>query len=393
MLYLKKRFLFFISFRTLALLFALNIFPRIQRGFSDAMLFLEDYQSIEDSGILSLDPRYFIFGMYNIVNKFILSFLLPTNISLASIVLTLIISSIIWINLREFLLQRNSFLLWITIFLPGYSMYSTLPSKEATFIAFSIIYICFEARNIVYKPIKNWNDLNLLSQRFFYLLICMAIRGIPAVPYIILGFFVSLFPLISPFLIKYKNRKSNHLILILLSAFFTLLIVGILIPSEHPFFLGKNSYLQGSFLTAESTYKANLSREFLAGKNAFELFNFIKLPYLSLFPTIQELISNPKLFIYLIESFTYVTIYLIAWRKVINTSLLNSRKIKFIQYLFISITISYIFIYSIIGAYNLGSSLRFRQNFSNVGHVLPLIIFYNCQNKNYFKLSKFMKKN
>ena len=42
-------------------------------------------------------------------------------------------------------------------------------------------------------------------------------------------------------------------------------------------------YLQSSFLTGEGTYQANLSREFLADKNAFELFNFVKFPTFSFY--------------------------------------------------------------------------------------------------------------
>ena len=102
-----------------------------------------------------------------------------------------------WKNLKEFLLQKNSILLWIAIFLPSYGVYTMVPSKEAIFISFSLIYICFEAKNIVYKPIKKWNEFHLLLKRIIFLTIGLLQRGYSSFPYLILGFFVSLFPLIS----------------------------------------------------------------------------------------------------------------------------------------------------------------------------------------------------
>ena len=282
---------------------------------------------------------------------------------MATVVLSLITSLIIWKNLKEFLLQKNSILLWIAIFLPSYGVYTMVPSKEAIFISFSLIYICFEAKNIVYKPIKKWNEFHLLLKRIIYLTIGLLQRGYASFPYLILGFFVSLFPLISSFLLKFKNRKSNYLNLLSLSAIISFLIIGILIPAKNPYILGTIDFFKDTFLVNW----ANLSRTFLLDKNPFELINFFQLPYLSLFPTLQELISSPKLIIYFIESAAYLAIYIFAWNKVINTNLLNSRKIKFIQYLFISITISYLLIYSIIGSYNLGSSSGLGKTFQILG--------------------------
>ena len=383
---IKKGFLKFIFFRLLALLFTLNIFPKFQRGFSDARFLLGQYDNL-DGGMD--DTASGIFSLNTFLIKYIFTSLLPNTISFATIILSLITSFIIWKTLKEFLLQRNSILLWIAIFFPSYGVYTMLPSKEAIFISISLIYISFEAKNIVYKPIKKWNEFSLLLQRFIYLSICLTLRGFASFPYLFLGLFVSLFPFISSFLIKYKNRKNNALILITLSVLITFFSIVILIPHDNPFLVGKITNFKLSFIATKQD--TNLTRKFLSDKNPFEIINFIQLPYLSLFPTLKELMLSPKLILYVIESSAYVAIYIFAWSKVINTSLLNSRKIKFIQYLFISVTISYFLIYSIIGSYNLGSSLRFRQNFSNIGHILPLVIFYNCKIKKHIILSKSFK--
>ncbi len=371
---MKKAFLFFLSLRVIGLLFTLNIYSLFTRSLGDSQQLIN---KVSEEGFQSVNS---IFAMSTIVNQTILNAILPSSLPFASLIMNVLISIIIWKNLREYLLYKNSILLWITIFIPGFVVWSTLPSKEANFIAFSLIYICFEAKNIVFKTIKNWNSFSLLFQRIIFIMICILLRGFASIPYIILGFFISIFPFLSPFIMKFKNNKSNFLILITLSSVITLFCINIISFSENEYFLNQSIYIQSSFLGGG----ANLSRDFLLGRNPFDLGNFILLPYLSLFPSIQEFLSNPKLIFYIVDSIFYLGIYIIAWNKIINKSLINPRKIKFIQYLFISVTISYMIIYGSIGAYNLGSSLRFRQNFINIGHIFPLIIFYNSQKKHIF---------
>lgn len=368
---MKKAFLFFLSLRLIGLFFTLNIYSQFTRSLGDAQQLITD---VSEEGFQAVSS---IFSVSTIVNQTILTTILPSSLPYASLILSLITGIIIWKNLREFLIYKNSILLWITIFIPSFVVWTILPSKEANFISFSLIYVCFEAKNIVFKEIQNWNRIHILFQRIIFIIICIALRGFASIPYVFLGFFMSIFPIVSSFLMKFKNNKSNFFIFITLSSVITLLCISIISFSENAYFLNQGFYLQSSFLGGN----ANLSREFLFGRNPFELKNFILLPYLSLFPSIQEFLSNPKLIFYVIDSSIYLLIYIIAWNKIINKSLINPRKIKFLQYFFISVTITYMIIYSSIGAYNLGSSLRFRQNFINIGHIFPLVIFYNIQKK------------
>lgn len=381
---LKKTLLLFISLRIIGILFTFNIFNKLQRGYGDAR-FLIGGVNLRDAD-LSLpffaNSTAFNYAIYNI---------LPNGIILASIILTFITSIIIWKNLKNFLITKNSSLLWISIFIPSYCVHTILPSKEATFISLSLIYICFEANNIFFRPVNQWNNISLFFQRFIYIILFSLIRGFSSTPYILLGFLVTLFPFISPFLMKYKNNKVNLFIFLSISSIFTLLIIFIISSFENKYIVEQSLYLKGSFLQAEGS---NTSREYLLNRDTFTLGNyFLLFPYLSLFPTIQELITNPKLIFYVFDSSIYIGLYFVAWNKVINIAFMHPRKIKFFQYLFILITISYILIYGTIGAFNLGSSLRFRQNFTNIGLIFPLIIFYNSQkNKNIF-LSKSLKNN
>ncbi len=378
----KKPLLVFISLRIIGILFTFNIFNQLQRGYGDAR-FLIGGLNLRDAD-LSLP----FFANTTTFNYAILNFL-PDGLILASIILTFITSTIIWKNLKNFLITKNSSLLWITIFIPSYCVHTILPSKEATFISLSLIYICFEANNIIFKPVNQWNNISLFFQRFLCIFLFLLVRGLGSAPYIFLGFFVTLFPFISSFLMKYKNNKVNIFIFLSISSIFTLLIIFIISSFDNQYIVEQSLYLKGSFLQAEGS---NTSREYLLNRDTFTLGNyFLLFPYLSLFPTIQELLTNPKLIFYVIDSSIYIGLYFIAWNKVINIAFMPPRKIKFFQYLFIIITISYILIYGTIGAFNLGSSLRFRQNFTNIGLIFPLIIFYNSQKiKNIF-LSKSLK--
>tara|TARA_B100000242_G_C43055078_1_gene493600 strand:+ start:918 stop:2075 length:1158 start_codon:yes stop_codon:yes gene_type:complete len=378
----KKALLVFISLRIIGILFTFNIFNKLQRGYGDAR-FLIGGVNLRDAD-LSLP----FFANTTTFNYAILNFL-PDGLILASIILTFITSTIIWKNLKNFLITKNSSLLWIAIFIPSYCVHTILPSKEATFISLSLIYICFEANNIIFKPVNQWNNISLFFQRFLYIFLFLLVRGLGSAPYIFLGFFVTLFPFISPFLMKYKNNKVNIFIFLSISSIFTLLIIFIISSFENQYLVDQSLYLKGSFLQAEGS---NTSREYLLNRDTFSLGNyFLLFPYLSLFPTIQELLTNPKLIFYVIDSSIYIGLYFIAWNKVINIAFMHPRKIKFFQYLFIIITITYILIYGTIGAFNLGSSLRFRQNFTNIGLIFPLIIFYNSKKSKNIFLSKSLK--
>ena len=380
---LKKKLLLFISLRIIGIFFTFNIFNKLQRGYGDARFLIGgiNLTGFDSSLPFFADATTFNYAIYNI---------LPNGIVVASIILTVVTSTIIWKTLKNFLINKNSTLLWITIFIPSYCVHTILPSKEATFISLSLIYICFEANNIVFKQVNQWNNIFLIFQRIIYLTLCILSRGIASAPYIFLGFFITIFPFISPFLMKYKNNKINLFIFLSISSILTLFIILIISSFEISYLVYQATYLKGSFLQADS----NTSREFLLNRNIFTLWNYLFLfPYLSLFPTIQELLIKPKLIFFILDSSLYLGLYLIAWNKVINISFLNKRKVKLIQYLFISITIIYIIIYGSIGAFNLGSSLRFRQNFTNIGLIFPLIIFYNYQNSKNIFLTKSLKNN
>ena len=305
----------------------------------------------------------------------------PESVVVSSVILTAISSLIIWLCLRKFLIFKNSFLLWITIFIPGFAIWTCIPSKEATFITFSLIYICFEAKTIINKPLNKWNRNNRFFIRCIYLVICISLRGFATVPYLILGITVSLFPFISPFLIKVKNNSIIFIILIICSLIISVFLVLLINNSIPDLITSKIAYLNGSFLGDEF----NLSRNFLFDLNPFSIKNIFLYPYLSLFPTINEILSNPKLILLSIDSIFYIIIYFFVWNRIINLKGLNHLKIKFLQYTLVLLTVSYIMIYGTIGAYNLGSSLRFRQNFVNIGHIFPLLIFYNYKRNNYSK--------
>ena len=379
----SKDFIVFISLRILYSLIAVAFYTQFARSLADADTLVK--------GELDLNTLKYgsPFRWSTLITQLILQTLLPNSTFFGTIVLTLVTSIIFWTQLRKYLTLNNSLLIWITIFAPGFSLWTCIPSKEAVFISISLIYICFEVNNITYKPIREWNKLDLILKRLLFILIFFFARGYASLPYFLLGLGILLFPFLSNFFKKFKTNNKISFTLLTLSFLIAVIVIFVISKFNLDFFSAMATGLKGAFLDRGG----NLSREFLADRNPFELRNFIIMPYLSIFPTIDELLNNKALILLLVDSLLFVGLYFFIWSKILTLKTINPKSSKFLQFIFLSITISYLLVYGITGSYNLGTSLRFRQNFVNIGQIFPLLLYYNYKNKESLKYVDSNKKN
>ena len=136
------------------------------------------------------------------------------------------------------------------------------------------------------------------------------------------------------------------------------------------------SNLYNSFNNFSSQYRSDLDYSFMS-----DPLNFIYIQYLSLFPTIDELLSKPYQFIIVIESFLLIYVFFGSWNNLFK-SLKDDKSAKKIILILITFVItSYFTLYGFIGSFNVGSSQRFRVNFMPLGIFFPLILEKNIREK------------
>ena len=134
--------------------------------------------------------------------------------------------------------------------------------------------------------------------------------------------------------------------------------------------------LYNSFANYSSQFRSGLDYSFMSAP-----LNSIYIQYLSLFPTLDELINKPYQLIIVIESFLLIYVFLGSWNSLFKT--IGNDKIakKIFLILLTFIGVSYFTLYGFIGSFNVGSSQRFRVNFIPLGIFFPLILEKNIREK------------
>ena len=135
-------------------------------------------------------------------------------------------------------------------------------------------------------------------------------------------------------------------------------------------------YLYNGFDNGSSLYRFNMDYSFMS-----DPLNYIYIQYLSLFPTIDELIDKPYQLIIVMESTLLIYVYFSSWNNLFETLKTDKKAKKIILILFYFITISYFTIYGFVGSFNIGSSQRFRVNYIPIGIFFPLILEKNIRDK------------
>ena len=208
--------------------------------------------------------------------------------------------------------------------------------------------------------------------KFLLLLFMFIIRGDQAIPYFILSLIC--------IVLKNINLKKTYKKLKITSLSFKVFIGSILFNFLLYFLFpqtndGLTLYLADSLVVKENLYRPD---QFNANQN---IFNIVYLQYLSLFPTLGELLNKPYKSIIVLDSLLIIYSFIKSWSNLFN--LIDPYKTlkKFILIIFSYILLVYLTCYGIFGSLNLGASQRFRINYIPMGIFFPLILEKKLRDK------------
>ncbi len=309
-----------------------------------------------------INRQHFVETIYAISNTLFTKHLTPYIFSVLSIV-------IIWNTCKKYLINANNtkyILFIIAIFSPSFALWTSVPSKELISVTLFIYLVnCFV--KILFK-------LKINIYLFTITLIILAfIRPNYFLPYFIF-LFISLFKIyFLDFLCKKYNFKlSASLFIIIFILILLFLIIFLDLFSGYIYnYLDMIIYRSYNMFYAFDHMSSSMRNAYLEWNSASDFFKYVIFgPFVSFSgPTIEEVFNRPVFIIYFIESIilNFIILYLLV-------SLLNLNKIIknfYFIYLFGFITCFLIalIIHYPLGLFNLGSSLRYKQN------IIPLMVF------------------
>ena len=285
------------------------------------------------------------------------------------IFLTLLSSTILYFLFKSFV-DKNNFKYWaLALITPGLLIYTNAPTKELLFFYPTTIYIILECRFLIF------NEKNILQNlvKFSILPLLIFLRGYLAAPYALLA---TLCIFLKNFNIGKITIKLDIKIILIISFICSTLLITLFNFFYSDLFKYYVSGLYDAFDNISSQYRSDQDYSFIS-----DPLNSIYIQYLSLFPTIDELINKPYQLIIVIESFILIYVFLGSWSNLFK-SLNNDKSAKKIVLILITfIGISYFTLYGIIGSFNVGSSQRLRVNFIPIGIFFPLILEKNIREK------------
>ena len=279
------------------------------------------------------------------------------------VLLALLFSLICYLLIRKHI-DKSNFNIWKIILLtPGILIYSNSPTKETLFLYPAIIFIVLECCYLTEK--KSINLLNFFL-KFIILILMLFIRGDLAIPYVLL----SIISLIIKNTNVGKSYKRLNIKINLLQAFLLSILTNILVGLSFPKSVEKlTSYVSNSLAIQENIYRPD---EFINPFN--DPTQVFYSQYLSLFPSIGELIQKPYLFIIVVDSIMIIYCFINSWKNLFDTVEPYKKFKKIILILFTYSAIIYFSFFSLIGSINLGASQRFRVNYIPLGVMFPLIL-------------------
>ena len=285
-----KSFFFFRYLLIITLCF-LTIFVTGRIADMDVLLGWQKYNASGTSTTVALNA-FSLVG--NLGNRYLLIGLLG-----------ILFSYLLYLLLRNYI-DRKNFLLWqIVLCAPGLLIYSNSPTKESLFI-----YPCLLFLNILCNYLSN-NSIKIFNIIFaiFLLILMFAIRGDQSIPYILLFLFSIFLKYINVGEIKMKLKFLNSL----RNAFFISVFMNIIFYFLFPNFIdGISSYLENSFGVSENIYRPNI---FDGYNQALKIF---QLQYLSLFPTLGEILQTPYKLVIMVDSLILIGVFIKSWSKLFN---------------------------------------------------------------------------
>ncbi len=282
-------------------------------------------------------------------------------------------SSILYLLCKSFV-DKINFKNWALLLIsPCLLIYTNVPTKEIIFFYPAVIYIILECKFLISESRNNLKTFLNIILKFTILPFIFFWRGYLAAPYLFLAI-LSIF--LKNFRIGEISKKINLKNYIILSFIFSTILIAFLNLLNSDLFEEYMIYLYQALDSGNSLYRSNLDYYFMS-----DPLNSIYIQYLSLFPTIDELIDKPYQFIIVIESITLIYVFFNSWKNLFETIKTSKKAKKITLVLFGFIIISYFTIYGFIGSFNAGSSQRFRVNYIPIGIFFPLILEKNIRDK------------
>ena len=278
--------------------------------------------------------------------------------------------SLILFYLLKDLIDKLNINIWQAILIaPGILIYTHAPTKETLFLYPSIILLILECDYISGK--KSF-DLTNFILKILLIIFMFIVRGDQAIPYLLL----SLICLILKNINLGKSYKKIKMPFLFFKIFCLSILFNLSLYFLFPQTINRLTiYLADSLVVQENLFRPN---QYDPNQNPL---NIIYLQYLSLFPTLGELLNKPYKSIIVLDSILIIYSFIKSWSNLFK--LIDPYKTlkKFILIIFTYIFLVYLSFYGIFGSINLGSSQRFRINYIPMGIFFPLILEKKLRDK------------
>ena len=283
-------------------------------------------------------------------------------------------STILYFLCRRFV-DKNNFKYWALVLIsPCLLIYTNVPTKELIFFYPSLIYIILESSFLIYKQ----NNIIPTLLKFSILPFMFYWRGYFAAPYLVLAVLVIFLKYVD---VGKISIKLDTKIILIFSFIISTLLINIFHIFYREFFELVIEYLNSSFSNLSSQFRSELDYSFMT-----DPFNSIYIQYISLFPTLDELLNKPHQLLIVLESFILIYVFIGSWDNLFKILKKNKSAKKMSLVLLTFIGVSYFTIYGFVGSFNVGSAQRFRVNFIPLGIFFPLILEKNIREKHNQKL-------
>jgi len=307
---------------------------------------------------------------------------LPTygNLIISILLLSTISSTILFTSLAKYINKTNIFDWNLLLYLPNLLIYANAPSKEYLLFITAVVYIIIESEHLI-NGAKKYNNLLIYTIKIFLLWFMCQIRGLLSTPYIFLALLTLMFKIFNFNIVKI--RRINLSILLIYSFLICIALLIIVNPDiVTNAALGLNKNFTATVLSRR--YDTELIN------NIYNPFNFIKIQFLSFFPSITETLKKPYTILIIYESIIFLYLFFKTWSNLFLLTAKDNQAKLFFSTIFIIIACTYFLIYGLIGYINIGSSQRFRANFIPIALMFPLITD-NIIRKNNLKIEAIQK--
>lgn len=322
---------------------------------------------IADMSFLSGQIDFAARGSRTMFARNIFSFLVIFENSYLIVIFISVISSIsVYYTFNSFIDKKNSKYWYLLLLSPGILLYLNVPTKEILFFCPTAIFLSLECNSLLFW--QKWNlsqKITNLIFKFIILIYMFNVRGPLMTPYLLLSIIVFIY---KNFHFNFYPKRINIIKTMSISFLISVIFISI-------FYNIYPVYFENNILSLSSSFeKSALTREYIDYYFLTNPFNIFRIQYLSLFPSINEVISKPYSLIIFIESTIYIYLYYYVWKRLFNLTI-KDKKMRTLNYIiFIFCCAIYFVLYSYISCINIGSGQRFRINFIPLGLIFPLLM-------------------